>query len=344
MTRKGGNSGESPQPGRSGKKKRSLPKPEELQAEFEVAPQDAPAPEPVPPKPGNRLTRLLFRPKLLILLATVLFAVFAGPRVLRLLPKPEQQDDWQITSERIHITSPPHWIPRDLAEQVARQAGLPEAMSLQDDDVVGRIAMAFAGHPWVQRVVRVEKAWPARVNVELEYRRPVAMVQVAEGLYPVDGDAVLLPPGDFSMADTRLYPMITGVAMPPQGQAGRPWGNLLVLGAARLADVLGDYWKTFRLQAIHLPRPDEHEPDVKDAILVLETRGGTRIIWGRAPGSGHPGELTAAQKIGRLERYLEEYSTFDGPDGPYEIDIRHWQEIARRRLPTSVSGRGSNPR
>lgn len=313
--------------------------------EFELTPDEPEEEvEPAPPKPGNWLTRTIFRPRLLIGLSLVLTAVYAGPGLVKFLPNPAEQEDWQITVERIHITDPPHWIPRDFVEQVVHQAGLPETMSLRDETLVGKIASAFAGHPWVLRVKQVQKGWPARIDITLEYRRPVAMVEVAGGLYPVDADSVLLPPGDFSIADTRLYPLVLGASSTPQGTAGKAWGDAQILGAARLADVLSDYWKKFHLTTIHLPRLESTDDSVKDSIFQLETTGGSRIIWGRAPGSGHPGELTAAQKIGRLERYQEEYTSFEKPDGPYEIDIRHWQEIARRRLPETTSNRSSRPR
>ena len=39
-------------------------------------------------------------------------------------------------------------------------------LSILDDDLTGRIAAAFALHPWVAKVVRVTKHHPAGVDVE----------------------------------------------------------------------------------------------------------------------------------------------------------------------------------
>ena len=70
-------------------------------------------------------------------------------------------------------------------------------MSILDDELVQKIQTAFSLHPWVANVTHVTKRHPAHVDVELEYRKPVAMVEVHEngsdGLYPVDTDGVLLP-------------------------------------------------------------------------------------------------------------------------------------------------------
>ena len=103
---------------------------------------------------------------------------------------------------------------------------------------------------------------------------------------------------------------------------------------------------TFGLTSIVAPqRPD---PKVSPAELTFEltSKGGSVIVWGRPPGTNHPGELTVEQKVGRLERYLEQFGSFDGPHGPYEIDIRHWQEISRRPLtpPKSNAARATSQR
>jgi hypothetical protein len=68
--------------------------------------------------------------------------------------------------------------------------------------------------------------------------------------------------------------------------------------------------------------------------FVLLTSGGSRIYWGRGPQAQYPGEIPASQKLARLERYLAQFGSFDQPQGPYEIDIRHWQEISRKQLAT----------
>ena len=75
---------------------------------------------------------------------------------------------------------------------------------------------------------------------------------------------------------------------------------------------------------------------------MLMAKGGSRIIWGHAPATshpetgkpeaGHPGELSTKQKIGRLDEYVTKFGGFDSPQGPYQIDIRHWRDISRTPL------------
>jgi len=181
--------------------------------------------------------------------------------------------------------------------------------------------------------------FPARVDVALRYRRPVAMVEVKGGLFPVDADGVLLPPADFSVSEARRYPLIQNVHSTPQGPAGTNWGDIVVSAGARLTAVLKPYWKRFHLAAVRVPNRTRANTTINDLVLELLTVRGSRIIWGRVPGSKHPGELSTERKIGRLEKYLTDFGGFDRPHGPYEIDIRHWREISRRPLTAARRGR-----
>ena len=67
-------------------------------------------------------------------------------------------------------------------------------------------------------------------------------------------------------------------------------------------------------------------------FLELLTHGGSRIVWGRPPGTRHPGELTVSQKLGRIMQFISHFDSLDPPGGPFEINIRHWREIIYRPL------------
>src|SRR5437870_4584631 len=84
-----------------------------------------------------------------------------------------QSPDYLVTPEKISVTPPPAWIHTDVKAEVVRTAGL-SRLSLRDKQLVEHVAHAFALHPWVAKVVRVEKQFPAKVAVELLYRQPVA--------------------------------------------------------------------------------------------------------------------------------------------------------------------------
>jgi hypothetical protein len=276
--------------------------------------------------------RQLYRP---VILATAALVVMAGvflPRLASLLPDLSQRDEYILAAADIEITQPPHWVPHNLVVQVVENANLPAKLSLLDNNLVVEIAEAFQLNPWVEEVVSVSKTFPAKVIVVLNYRRPVAMVEVRQGQYPIDNHGVLLPPQDFSVADTRAYPLVTGVVSTPQGPAGTDWGDKAVAGAAELAAELSPHWKKFGLMSIVAPRTVEGHDKIDEGVYVLLANGGSRIVWGHAPGTNHPGELSTKQKIGRLEEYVTKFGGFDRPQGPYQIDIRHWRDISRTPL------------
>jgi hypothetical protein len=283
----------------------------------------------------SRLTtaaRALYRPVMLATAAAVMLTALFFPRLKGLFPDLSGRSEYRLNADRIQINSPPHWIPHDLVAQALQQANLPEELSLLDEALVADVAEAFRLSPWVEEVVSVRKSFPARVEVVLRYRQPVAMVEVKQGKYPIDGEGVLLPPQDFSVAEASGYPTISGVVSTPQGPAGTLWGDEVVEDAARLAADLGGSWKKLRLTAIVCPRTTESHARIDAGVFVLTADGGSRIIWGHAPGTDHPGELSTAQKIGRLENYVSRFGGFDRPHGPYQIDIRHWRDISRTPL------------
>ncbi len=149
------------------------------------------------------------------------------------------QPDYQLDADEIQITPPPPWIRADVRAEALHNAGLAGGMSILDDDLIERIHKAFLLHPWVAQVSRVSKRHPAHVDVELVYRRPVAMVAVPGGLYPVDVDGVLLPTDDFTRADAQAYPRLAGVESTPLGMPGSAWGDTVVAGGAENRRRLG---------------------------------------------------------------------------------------------------------
>ncbi|MAG92396.1 MAG: hypothetical protein CMJ48_01410 [Planctomycetaceae bacterium] len=281
---------------------------------------------------GARVLSAVFRPKQLLLLAVAVLGVVLIPTLLRSLPDLRDRPEYRLKAMDIVVSDLPLWVPQDLVERAVRSAGLAGELSVMDANVVEEVAEAFRLQPWVARVDAVVKSVPARIEVELTFRRPVAMVQVENGMYPVDGEGILLPPTDFSVADTQQFPLIMNVRSTPQGPAGTNWGDAAVLGAASLAEQLSSEWNDLRLDAIWVTPHSNENANIDDLTFELISPGGSHILWGRFPDTKHPGELTVEQKIGRLRKVLSERGSFDSPNGPYEIDIRHWLEISITQL------------
>ncbi len=282
-------------------------------------------------KSGNWITRSVFQPKLLFALSMICLITIMAPHYWKFIPDLSENKEYQIPSSSIEFTNPPEWIPEEFLDQVIKQGNLPENISLLNGEIVKEVALAFRKHPWIKNVRRVRKK-TGTITVEVEYRKPVALVQLKDGYYPIDSTGILLPPADFTMKDTQNFPVIQGISSVPQGPAGLPWGDKLVSFSASLAHVILPDWKDFHFKTIRIPKQKKPLEKLDDLQFELITQNGSRILWGRGPLSNHPGELPVAKKIERLKDYQHDHGSFDDSRVSYIIDIRHWQSITRKPI------------
>jgi hypothetical protein len=233
---------------------------------------------------------------------------------------------YQLTVENIRITPPPAWIRTDIKAEVLRDAGLAGTMSVLDDwpTLSRRVKEAFEFHPWVASVVKIERQLPQMLNVVLIYRRPVAAVESSDvsgvAFLPIDKDAIRLPERDLSDAERRYLPRVAGITGRPL--VGDKWDDPRVVGGAKLAAALADVWQQLRLVEILGTVPtNTHDPQACSFELV--TAGGTRIIWGGAPGEpSSRGESTFEQKRKRVMDYATQHGQLESIDGPEKLDVR----------------------
>lgn len=142
-----------------------------------------------------------------------------------------RDDRFTVGFAAIDCQPPPPLAREEFLAEVQYLAGLPESLSLLDEELSRRLAEAFARHPWVRRVERVDLARPGRVRVRLEYRKPTLAVPVDGTLRAVDREGVLLPID----AGVEGLPVFRGSAAPPAGPAGTRWGDPAVEQAAGAA-------------------------------------------------------------------------------------------------------------
>jgi len=206
----------------------------------------------------------------------------------RAAPSIIHRDRYLLTAEGIEISTLPSWITADVRMEVVRNSGLDRRLSVLDEAFVNVVEDAFALHPWVESVDKITKSYPPAVFVDLTFRRPVAVVELAsaEGvqLVPVDKLGIQLPEENVPDISKRYLPRIGGiVGRPPVGQQ---WADPRVLGATELAELLADHWESLHLVDI-LPsaRPEIRE-EHRYFVFHLITRGGTRS-YGELPRVTH---------------------------------------------------------
>ena len=248
-----------------------------------------------------------------------------GPQVTR-------DGRYRIPGEKITSSETPEWLTADIRGEVLCNAELDGRLSILDEHFVPAVKNAFEMHPWIASVDRIVKGYPASLHVELTYRKPVAVVELAgrEGmlLLPVDSNGIHLPAEDVPLARRRRLPRISGiVGRPPTGQE---WDDPRVAGAVLLADRLAPVWQSLCLVDILPSARPEIRTDRRYFLYDLVTRGGTRIIWGAAPGTGTTDETDFRTKLARLTQCVKQFGPLDSVRSPAEINIRQGVSVSPR--------------
>jgi hypothetical protein len=232
-----------------------------------------------------------------------------------------------ITADHIHVTPPPPWIRSDVKTEALREIGLEQPLSVLDDWplLAKRIEDAFEFHPWVASVERITKRLPSSLTVELTYRRPIAAVESSDTdgvtFIPIDEDAIRLPEADFTDAQRRQMPRISGVTGRPL--VGDRWDDPRVIGGAKLAAALSDVWQQLQLFEIHALVDATSKNDKARCTFEIVAAGGTRILWGVAPGmEASAGETPCDQKRSYLLQFTAQHGGLDSIDGPAKLDVR----------------------
>lgn len=268
---------------------------------------------------------LLFGPRMRPILAVA--AVLVGGAYWtwsQVREKVVAEAHYQVMLGDIVVTSPPVWIKADVKGEALRDASLDAPLSILDEQLAERIAKAFSFHPWVAEVREVRKSVPARVTVDLVYRRPVCMVELPDrsGLYAVDDQAFLLPSRDFLDEPQKAaqYPRLAGITSVNIGRVGVRWPDPFVQGGVLIAAVLEESWHRLNLTRIVPAETAGFGPSTPQ--FELATRNGTRVLWGSPPGMETSGEASVADKLASLNRYVADHGTLEGRDGPQRIDVR----------------------
>ena len=280
------------------------------------------------------LRRLLFpRARVLLALVVVMLLGWGMHRVWQqVAPSVIYRDRYLLSAERISISPLPEWITSDIRSQVVQRSGLDRRLSVLDAGFMQVVEDAFVLHPWVESVDQIIKSYPPGVQVDLTYRQPVAVVEMAvrQGIQfvPVDKQAVHLPSGDVPEIRKRYLPRIGGiVARPPEGQK---WSDQRVTGAVELAQQLADHWEEFHLVDILPSTRPEIRGEHRFYVFDLITRGGTRIVWGPSPAMKIPGEDELQKKLNRLRQCVASHGTLDSARGPKIVNVRHQLMITPR--------------
>jgi hypothetical protein len=230
------------------------------------------------------------------------------------------------------LVNKPLWMSDFLAQQIA--ATVPRAASSAfDHELLVAAAKKLQANPWVRDVHSVRRVYGNRpgdtLEVDCEFRAPVALVQWGDYYWLVDGDGVKLPeqftashvPKIVLGRDGRMnIRIIEGVRQPPPATGQRWVGQDLAAGLG-LVKLL--YGKTYTEELVTVNVANfGGRVDPREAQLVLRTKYATEVRWGRPlDAKDFFAEVPVSQKLEDLKTVVEQYGRVDA--GQPWIDIRY---------------------
>lgn len=232
----------------------------------------------------------------------------------------------------IVLKNRPHWMSDFLVQRLAAMARPKTVADAFDHDMLVEIRRRLAQNPWVSKVYSVRRVYGEQpgdiLEIDCEYRAPVALVKWGENYWLVDRAGFKLPeqydaadvprivtPKD-GIVDIRI---VEGVHHAPP-LAGKKWlGEDLSAGLEMIA-LLAD--KAYAQDVLKVNVA--HFGSAREPHVVLVTRFETEVRWGRTPSESEKDpfiEVSTATKLDYLKKIYTQFGRVDaGQIGG--IDIR----------------------
>jgi hypothetical protein len=216
----------------------------------------------------------------------------------------------------------------------ARLARLPE-ISAEDPEPLEPIRATLASLPFVAEVGVGSVLWPDGYRVTVRLRKPAACLHVVSG--PGDGgyllvaeDGVVLP------GEWKRPPWVAGGWLPVLGPLEEPAHgsdatlrpgakigerrhlDALAVAVSMRAALAADDFET--LGAPVIDATNARAASVAEPGVVIELEEGRRVLFGRAPNSGEPGELPVEHKWESLAKAARALR-------PTTVDRRDWSVL-----------------
>jgi hypothetical protein len=283
----------------------------------------------LPGRRGRRLDPVRLAAAVVLAVATLWLGVLGARRgAVAVRAWLHAQPAYQVRFDAIALDPPPpDWLrpgANGLLEGVRKGAGRPETLALLDLDL-DALAQDFRREsPWVRAVRGIDRAYPDRLVVALEYRRPVALLRLGKRRIVLDADGVVLPEEAVDLA--RAGPLVL-LALAGTAEAGAPLdarpGRVLGLAPAGAppaeparvpAALAGLLRKRGAVAASGTKAPAGDGGPAVAAIqtdaqgrLWVELAGGSLVHWGRADGTREPGDPDDSQKLDALAAWLRDH-------------------------------------
>jgi len=232
----------------------------------------------------------------------------------------------------VKLVDRPVWMSDFLAAQIERAARPIGTHSAFDHQMLVDVADTLSHNPWVKQVHQVRRAYGQApgdtLEVDCEWRAPVALVKWGDFYWLIDGDGVKLPeqftakqvPAIVLGRDNKTnIRIIEGVNTPPV-ESGQHWPGDDLAAGIDMVKLL--YAKPY---AEEIGKVDvtnfNGRKQTREAQIVLVTKYGTQVKWGRPVNAkDFFVEVPPSRKLDYIQSVFKQFGRVDG-NRPW-IDIR----------------------
>ena len=265
-------------------------------------------------------------------LAALVFLVLIGAGFVRLRGYVEREVVFPHRPPTVVMKNRPAWMSDARAIQIINSVRPAGTHSAFDRQLLADTAAILQHNPWVKQVNQVRRAYGQSpgdtLEIDCEYRAPIALVHWKDYYWLVDGEGVKLPeqftadqlPRMLIGVDRKLnLRIIEGVSEPPV-ESGQAWRGEDLVAGLDLVKIL--YGRSYVEEITRIDVANfGGRIDPKEAQLVLITKYDTQVRWGRPVNAKDFFiEVSTTQKLKYLEEVYAEFHRVDG--GRPWIDIR----------------------
>ncbi len=270
--------------------------------------------------------------------ASVIAAVWGSVEVRRHVGSQPRYsiEDWQVGLSEL-----PDWVTPEIQSQVESTDLSGVGLTLFNRGVLDVVRERFETNAWVERVESVDVVYPTAQKkgallLEVELRRPAALVDVEGSFYLIDaegrrvGDAYADAPTDWFGVPAITHASATAARVPP---AGEHWSDYDVLSGLAVAKILSEHGFLGRFLDHPIERIDvgnvdgRRDPSRSEVALYWQ---GCRVAWGRSPLSIAPRTIGDDRVLQHLRYIVARPERF----GEYaEIHLHRLEMTGVRRQP-----------
>jgi hypothetical protein len=233
---------------------------------------------------------------------------------------------------KVMLVNRPAWMTDFLAEQIIKASQPVGLHSAFDRQLLIDTDRALASSPWVKHVNEVRRAYVNSpgdtLEIDCDFRTPAALVKWGQYFWLVDSQGVKLPeqytadelPKVLNGSDGKTnVRIIDGVGHAPP-ESGQIWSGDDVAAGLEMVRVLSTVAWADQIRDIDVSNFAGRR-DSREAQIVLVTRFGTQVRWGRAPSAKDAFvEVSATQKLTAIESIYDQSKRVDASE-PW-IDVR----------------------